>query len=155
MNNIRIKLRNFRREIIRTAHEIAFEALEELLRKAYLEEQKFKEFFTELSDLLRHYLENRFFITAMEETTAELLESMQELELGEEDFARAKEVMDISDLVKFAKFEPQQKEIENTVELTRTFIQSTHLEFEAVESIKKIEENPVSPNGEPEEENHQ
>lgn len=144
----------FKREIIRPAHEIAFEALEELLRKSYLEEAKFKQFFTELSDILRHYLENRFFITAMEETTAELLESLQEIELEEADYARVKEVLDLSDLVKFAKYEPKQQEIENAVELTRAFVQSTHLEFEAVESLKQIEENPVSPNGEMEEEDH-
>jgi len=144
----------FKREVIRPAHEIAFEALEELLRKPYLEDAKFKQFFTELSDILRHYLENRFFITAMEETTAELLESLQEIELQDGNWSNAKEILDLSDLVKFAKYEPQQQEIENTVELTRTLIKSTHLEFEAVESVKKIEENPVSPNGELEEEDH-
>jgi hypothetical protein len=144
----------FKREVIRPAHEIAFEAIDELLRKSYLEKQEFKQFFTELSDVLRHYLENRFFITAMEETTAELLESMQELELDDEDSAKSKEVLDISDLVKFAKYEPQQQEIDDAIEMTKAFIQSTHLEFEAVESIKKIEENPVSPDGELEQENH-
>lgn len=144
----------FKREVIRPAHEIAFEALDELLGKSYLEEQKFKQFFTELSDVLRHYLENRFFITAMEETTPELLESLQELELHDEDLSRSKEILDISDLVKFAKYEPQPQEIDNAIELTRNFIQSTHLEFEAVESLKKIEENPVSPDGELEQENH-
>jgi len=144
----------FKREVIRPAHEIAFEALDELLGKSYLEEQKFKQFFTELSDVLRHYLENRFFITAMEETTPELLESLQELELHDEDLSRSKEILNISDLVKFAKYEPQPQEIDNAIELTRNFIQSTHLEFEAVESLKKIEENPVSPDGELEQENH-
>lgn len=144
----------FKREVIRPAHEIAFEALGELLGKSYLEEAKFKQFFTELSDILRHYLENRFFITAMEETTSELVESLQEIDLEDENWSRAKEILDLSDLVKFAKYEPQQQEAENTVELLRGFIQSTHLEFEAVESVKKIEENPVSPNGEMEEEKY-
>ena len=123
----------FRKEIIRPAHEIAFEDLEQLIAKSYLEEKKYKEFFSELSNILRHYLENRFFITAMEETTTELLESLQEIDLQNGALEKVREVLDLSDLIKFAKYEPQKHEIEKTIELTKDFIHITHLEFKAVE----------------------
>lgn len=129
----------FRKELIRPAHEIAYEELEELLKKPYLEERKHKQFFTGLSDILKHYLENRFFITAMEETTTELLESLEEVDLQDGAFEKMKEVLDLSDLVKFAKFEPQTKEIEKTIEQTREFIHITQLEFKAVELEEEIQ----------------
>lgn len=129
----------FRKEVIRPAHEIAFEDLEKLLGKSYLEEKKYKEFFSELSDILKHYLENRFFIAAMEETTTELLESLQEIDLQDGAFEKVKEVLDLSDLVKFAKYEPQKHEIEKTIELTKDFIHITHLEFKAVEFQEEAE----------------
>lgn len=139
----------FRKEVIRPAHEIAFEELELLLRKSYINDGKFKQFFIELSDILRHYLENRFYITAMEETTTEVLESIKEIELPDDSFEKAKEVLDLSDLVKFAKYEPQQQEIDRAVELSREFISLTRLEFEPVETIKEVEENALSPDGKP------
>ena len=141
----------FKKEVIRPAHEIAFEELEKLLGKSYLEEKKYKQFFSELSDIFKHYLENRFFITAMEETTTELLASLQEIDYQDGTFEKVKEILDLSDLVKFAKYEPQAEEIEKTVELTKEFIHITQLEFKAVEFEEEtelqptLEENQVSP----------
>lgn len=138
----------FKKEIIRPAHEIAVEQLEALLAKSYPEEGRFKDLFTELSDILRHYLENRFFITAMEETTTEVLESIQEVELPDDAYEKLKEVLDLSDLVKFAKYQPTPTETERAVELTREFINLTRLEFKAIETVKEIEEEALSPDGE-------
>lgn len=140
----------FRKEVIRPAHEIAFEELELLLGKSYINDGKFKEFFTELSDILRHYLENRFYITAMEETTTEVLESIKEIELPDDSFEKVKEALDLSDLVKFAKYQPQPQEIDRAVEMSREFINLTRLEFEPVETLKEVEEGALSPDGEPE-----
>lgn len=145
----------FRKEVIRPAHEIAFEELEKLLGTSYLEEKKYKQFFSQLSDILKHYLENRFFITAMEETTTELLESLQEIDLKDGAFEKAKEVLDLSDLIKFAKYEPQTEEIEKTIELTKEFIHITQLEFKAVEIEEAqldTEDSKVSPEEELEKE---
>ncbi len=138
----------FKKEIIRPAHEIALEELELLLSKSYIAEGNVKDFFFELSDILRHYLENRFFITAMEETTTEVLESIQEVELQDEAYEKLKEVLDLSDLVKFAKYQPEQQEIQRAVELAQEFINLTHLEFEPVELVKEEEASPVSSDGE-------
>ena len=54
----------FRKEKIRPAHEIAFEELAALKGKwqDMLNNGQFKTLFTEISEILRKYLENRFFI---------------------------------------------------------------------------------------------
>ncbi|MFQ5584604.1 MAG: hypothetical protein ACE5GL_09240, partial [Calditrichia bacterium] len=131
----------FRKEVIRPAHEIAYEELDKLLASKLLEKGEFKQFYSKLSDILRLYLENRFFIRALEDTTSELMDSLKEIEISEENSAICKEVLDLADLVKFAKYIPQTEETNRAVQLVKEFIEATHLEFEAVEKIEKVEEN--------------
>lgn len=131
----------FRKEVIRPAHEIAYEELDKLLASALLEKGEFKKFYSKLSDLLRLYLENRFFIRALEDTTSELMDSLKEIEISRENSAICKEILDLADLVKFAKYIPQTEETNRAVQLVKEFIEATHLEFETVEKIEKVEEN--------------
>jgi hypothetical protein len=131
----------FRKEVIRPAHEIAYEDLEKLLNSSFLNDKDFKAFYSKLSDILRSYIENRFFINAMEETTSELMESMAEVDLPNGSPGKCQEVLNLSDLVKFAKYVPAETETDQSISNVRDFIDATHLEFEPVE---KIEENESS-----------
>jgi len=130
----------FRKEIIRPAHEIAYEDLEKLLSSSLLDKNNFKAFYSELSDIFRAYIENRFFINAMEETTSELMESIEEIELPNGSLEKCQEILNLSDLVKFAKYIPQQNETEQAIQNLKDFIDATHLEFDSVEKLEKIEE---------------
>ncbi|GAB4365479.1 MAG: hypothetical protein Kow0042_04710 [Calditrichia bacterium] len=125
----------FRKEVIRPAHEVAFEALVDLeLRwRSMFENEEYKPIFWELSDILRRYLENRFFINALEETTFEIRISLEETGLNAEEQEKVREVLELADLVKFAKYVPQLAEVENSFRLVREFIDSTKLIFEKVE----------------------
>jgi hypothetical protein len=134
----------FRKEIIRPAHEIAIEELNKLLAGSYLSDKQFKLFFSELSDINRNYVENRFFIKALEETTTELFESIQGMELDENAVDKLREVLDLSDLVKFAKYAPEQKEIDSAIQNTWGFIELTRLEFKPVEVLKEMGEEESS-----------
>ncbi|NOY60668.1 MAG: protein BatD, partial [Calditrichaeota bacterium] len=58
----------------RPAHEIALEALEKLVQSDLLAAGKVKEYYIELSDIIRQYIGNRFYIYAMEMTTSQLLD---------------------------------------------------------------------------------
>lgn len=128
----------FRKTVIRPAHEIALEALEKLATGDLLERGQFKAFFTELSDIVRQYIENRYYIPAMEETSEELLESLKAVNLNEENTTFIKGILHNCDLVKFAKYVPNQKEIDTTMYITREFIEKTHLAFEAVEESEPV-----------------
>lgn len=130
----------FRKEIIRPAHEIAYEELERLTRSDWIKQKKYKAFYSELTDILRRYLENRFFISAMEATTAELMGALQELSLSEENLHLVKTVCDTSDLVKFARYVPSAEETDEMVRRLRQFIDNTAMEFESVEHVEKIQE---------------
>ncbi len=115
----------------RPAHEIALEALNRLYQTDMIENGEYKRFFTELSVIMRVYLENRYFISAMEETTSEILHDLN----GTLDDAQLRqdlqELLMLSDLVKFAKHIPQTDEIARIKELASGFIHATRLMYEA------------------------
>jgi hypothetical protein len=130
----------FRKEKIRPAHEIAMETLTELKNRwqYMLQKGEAKLLFTEISDILRKYLENRFFIKALEETTFEISQSLAEMEIGEKQQIMAIQVLEFADLVKFAKYIPDEGETENTFEMLEKFIDETKLIFETVEHQVEI-----------------
>lgn len=135
----------FRKTVIRPAHEIAREALAALLGKNLLAAGEEKQFYSELSDILRRYLEGRYFINAMEETTSEIIASLREAELAPVEIDFAQKALQNCDLVKFAKYRPGSKGADATVRLAEKFIEATKLEFTAVEKeTAEIEEEPTS-----------
>lgn len=72
----------------------------------YLEEKNYKAFYSELSDILRRYLERRFQVEALESTSAELLEALKKISFENEVLNAVREVLTEADLVKFAKSVP-------------------------------------------------
>lgn len=91
----------------RPAHVIAYEALGLLEKKDYIRRRQIKAYYTELSLIARHYLENRFNIRAPEMTTEEFLIKVKEGgALSFEHKGLLREFLSCCDLVKFAKYEP-------------------------------------------------
>ena len=129
----------FRKEVIRPAHEIALEALQQLLQTNWLADGQYKRFYEALSAILRRYLEQRFYVQAMEETTREILDSLNEVNVGARHRNLIQEVLELSDLVKFAKYIPDGKETQRAIQQTRDFIEQTRLVFKPVERVEKVE----------------
>jgi hypothetical protein len=95
------------------AHEIAYEQLEKLKIKDLVHQGKIKEYYSEVSDIVRHYLENRFLLKAPEMTTEEFLFYVRDnSQLISEHKVLLKEFLLACDLVKFAKYVPALPEIE-------------------------------------------
>ncbi|MCM8796519.1 MAG: BatD family protein [Candidatus Omnitrophica bacterium] len=93
------------------AHIIAYAALAELEKKDYLRHGQTKAYYTELSDIVRHYLEDRFNIRAPEMTTEEFLIKVREDgSLSVEHKSLLRDFLTNCDLVKFAKYQPAQTE---------------------------------------------
>jgi len=102
-------------ELQRPAHVIALEELEKLQREKLIEKGVVREHYFRLSDIFRHYIENRFSISAVEQTTQELLPAIRKLGgLSEKAQADIKEVLFHSDMVKFAKYIPAEDENEQS-----------------------------------------
>jgi len=110
----------------RPAHEIALEKLEALRLKDYISRGLIKEYYTEVSDIIRHYLENRFRLKAPEMTTEEFLVSVRDAgELISEHKNLLKEFLLCADLVKFAKYAPLPDEVNSIFDSAKRFIDQT------------------------------
>ena len=88
---------------------------------------KVKEYYDRISDILRAYIEKRFGIMALEQTTKQLLQSMNELQLPEYIIQDMDEILTKSDLAKFAK-ELHAGELHLAImKMAYKFVQSTQL----------------------------
>ena len=95
----------------------ALERLKELDEKGLLKQHKIKAYYTELTDIVRTYIEKDIKIPALESTTNELIETIEDvnesssLNISKETIYELKSVLQSADLVKFAKSEPGMNEI--------------------------------------------
>jgi hypothetical protein len=111
------------------AHQIAYEALQDLRRKNLPYTGRIKEYYSELSDIVRRYIEARFNIRAAEMTTEEFLFSLRD----SDDLTGAqknllKEFLTQCDMVKFAKYGPLEKEIEDSFLAAKRFVSETKID---------------------------
>jgi hypothetical protein len=96
-----------------------------LWKKEYLEAGKVKEFYSELTDILRRYLERQFQIEALEQTSFEITRSLKEKQFAGEAVSRASELLEQSDLVKFAKFVPPRRRADELAAKLAEFVNET------------------------------
>jgi hypothetical protein len=108
-------------------HEWALMELEKLRVKKLWQAGKIKDYHTEITDILRKYIEDRFHLMAMESTTAEILEDIENKTLVLKEY---REILDktlsMADLVKFAKYLPLPEEHEKSMDYAIDFINSTN-----------------------------
>jgi hypothetical protein len=112
-------------------HVVALNALESLIKKGLLEKDECKPFYTELSLILRTYLEGRFNLNAPDETTEEIVEEMSRSpELSGTQRNILQEFMRQADMVKFARGHPDRPAMESAFNTTKQFVEETKLEEE-------------------------
>jgi len=109
-------------------HVVAIRALEALHHRKLWQNGRFKQYYSELTDILRTYLAGRYGIGAMEKTSDEIIEALRTL--SEEELPK-KASMDLTailrdaDLVKFAKAEPDAEQNENDYTKAYYFVEET------------------------------
>lgn len=116
---------------MRPAHIIAMERLEELRRHNLWQEGKFKEYYSVLTDILKSYVGRRYNISAIEQTSDDLLRELRmntSIEIDKQAVETLSEILHLADLVKFAKWNPLPADNEKAFEDGRTFVQQTKLE---------------------------
>lgn len=109
-------------------HLVALEKLQEIKSKKMWQQGAVKQYYSELSDVVREYLENRYDIHAMEQTSDEILSSLGHLKLRDEDTNMLKQLLLLADLVKFAKANPLSMENELSIDNAVTFISQTKMQ---------------------------
>ncbi len=107
------------------AHVIAKRKLAALEEKRLWQHNKTKEYHSELTDIIREYLELRFDIHAMEQTSDEIMQSLRFKELKEKEKQDLRRVLLLADLVKFAKEKPIPEENKESMMLAYQFVDSS------------------------------
>jgi hypothetical protein len=111
----------------RPPHEIALEALATLHVSDLLATGQIKTFYIQLSEILRQYVEGRYFIDAMEMTTRQLTDRMASERIDQDHIQHLQGLLDVSDLVKFAKFIPPETLQQRAVADAIAFVDKTKL----------------------------
>ena len=112
--------------IAEPAHIVALRQLTAIQNMDYLAKGDFKTYYSELSECIREYMENRYQIRALEMTTEEFLNYVstnQDLKL--EFQLILKDFLNSSDLVKFAKHLPLIAEAQHSLAIVHQFIEAT------------------------------
>ena len=96
-------------KIPKEPEEIAQEKLEKLKSSSLLKEGKIRQYYQELSDILREYLEGRYKLQAPDMTTSELYKILKTSNFSQKNVQSIKVLLEKCDMVKFAKFIPENK----------------------------------------------
>lgn len=117
--------------IRRSPHEIAYELLERLAKEGLIEQGLIKEYYYRLTDIVRHYIENRFGLLAPERTTEEFLAEMTRTgKLVETHKVLIREFLERCDMVKYAKYGPSRMETQETFDAAKRLVDETRERLE-------------------------
>ena len=123
-------------ELLRPADEVALEKLDEIKAAKIWKDGKVKEYQTDLTDVVREYIGRRFGVQSTEKTSDETLRAMKPL-IDKDLFGKLSKMLQLADLVKFAKWHTTPDENEQGLSTAYDFVQSTKI----VESQEENEES--------------
>lgn len=112
-------------------HITALRTLERIRCEKLWQNNKEKQFYTEVTDAIRLYIDGRYHIPTLERTSQEIFESLEALdqvELPSGEFAELKELFEVADLVKFAKYKASEGENERAIPVAVRFVNATFVQ---------------------------
>ncbi len=122
------------------AHEIALTALAALESKKLWQQGQIKNYYTELTDILRNYLDYRWQMNAMEMTSDEIMKYPVVFKLDDIVKNKLRYILSIADLVKFAKMVTVAHENEQCMLSAYDFVNATAARILTNEITEKKEE---------------
>ena len=123
------------------AHVRAISGIEELRQSGGPHSEDAKGYYTQLTDILREYINERFGFNATEMTSDEILEHLEQ-NRDKESLAELRDLLSTSDMVKFAKFKPMLNENDRNLVSALEFVNDTKIEV-SEENLKPKEEETV------------
>ena len=123
-------------ELLRPADEVALEKLDEIKAAKIWKDGKVKEYQTELTDVVREYIGRRFEVHSTEKTSDETLQAMKPLlmengqwkmENSKELYEKLRKMLQLADLVKFAKWHTTPDENEQALSTAYEFVHETKI----------------------------
>ncbi len=117
-------------------HVIALRELEKIKQEKLYISENHKYYYTRLIDTLRIYIEGRYEVNAMEQTTDEILFALKQVGFPvDEQYRQLQETLILADLVKFAKYTPFVSDNENSLTVAFDFVEKTKPAEEVKESV--------------------
>ena len=120
-------------EVVLPAHVVALQKLEQIKTEKIWQQGQIKQFYTDITDVIREYLSGAYGINAMEMTTDEIVALVKKNKDLDEIRLVLKDMLELSDLVKFAKFVPLENENEKAVLDAFMIVEKTTKEEETEE----------------------
>ena len=112
--------------------EQAIKELDEIKQQKLWQQGRSKEYYTLITETLRRYIVDRFDINAMEMTSGEILDIIRKQHEADSVYENLKQILNLSDFVKFAKMNPLPDENDLSMVNAYLFINQTKIEEVAV-----------------------
>ena len=137
-------------ELLRPADEVALEKLDEIKAQKIWKDGKVKEYQTELTDVVREYIGRRFDVQSTEKTSDETLRELKPILKNSEFrsqnsdlYERLAKMLQLADLVKFAKWHTTPDENEKALITAYDFVNETKIVNDANDENDGNEEEEV------------
>ncbi len=115
---------------LRPPQEVALEKLETLRLEKVWQRGNLKKYHSQLTDIVREYLDRRFNFDAPEMTSGEIINELRNHKVNDEVMTKISSSFQLSDLVKFAKSQPTALENDLSLSHCVDFINETAIVFE-------------------------
>ncbi len=122
-------------------HETALNKLRALDEKKLWQQGEVKPFYSELSEIIREYLENRYSFPALESTTDEIMDRIVVSGISNKMREDLRIMLQTADLVKFAKAQPLPDEHKKFMDGSVEFVKTTRSDEQA-QNIEVTEQQP-------------
>ena len=106
-------------------HIRAIESLDKIKSEKIWQQDRYKEFYTQLTDVLRRYIHERYDINSLEMTSAEILSNIKTTSEDKMVYNSLKQILVVADLLKFAKHKPLVGENDLSLKNSYLFIEQT------------------------------
>jgi hypothetical protein len=121
------ELERLNAQVILSPHDEAYQLLTKLKNSTLPREGKIKEFYVQLSDVIRRYLSRRYLIEISDLTTFELLGKLKEVQTEGGAYDLVGSILRDCDFVKFAKYEPSYSETREHLNLAFNLVDRTKI----------------------------
>ena len=121
-------------------HEVALQKIKQLREKQLWQKGEIKAFQSDLTYIVREYLENRFGVPALESTTESTLQYVRQLNISKVWPKKLKEMFYVADMVKFAKAKPPADFHHKVLDEAEAFIIETKPKVQITEQPEQASE---------------
>ena len=116
-------------ELLLPAHVVALNYLDKIKQEKAWQQGRSKEYHTELTDVIRTYIERMFNINSMEMTSEEILDQFRLMRMDQKSvYLSLQQILKLADLVKFAKWDAAPDEHELSLMNAYLFVNQTKIE---------------------------